>query len=191
MVIEGSTIQIPTVEEGAAALAEAGIVPGAPSDPTVAEPAAPAPASTGGQAGTAHVVQPGETLWSIAAANNFTTRTVAAFNGLSEDAHVIAGSTIQIPTVEQGAAALAEAGISPGSAAEPAAAAPAEPATTPGYAPGLTVIPSPYGDLHLDPAAAASWMAMREAAMASYGMDLYPGGARVGLPHLRAAGIPL
>ena len=33
-----------------------------------------------------HTVQPGETLWSIAAANNLTTRTVAAFNGLSENA---------------------------------------------------------------------------------------------------------
>ena len=36
----------------------------------------------GAEAAVPHVVQPGETLWSIAAANNFTTRTVAAFNGL-------------------------------------------------------------------------------------------------------------
>ena len=41
-----------------------------------------------------HTVQPGETLWSIAAANNLTTRTVAAYNGLSEDAQVVLGSTI-------------------------------------------------------------------------------------------------
>ena len=41
-----------------------------------------APAS----AEVAHTVAPGETLWSIAAANNLTTRTVAAYNGLSEDA---------------------------------------------------------------------------------------------------------
>ena len=58
-----------------------------------------------------HVVQPGESLWSIAAANNFTTRTVAAFNGVAEDAYVVAGQTIQIPTVEEGAAALASAGV--------------------------------------------------------------------------------
>ena len=38
-----------------------------------------------------HVVQPGETLWSIAAANNLTTRTVAAFNGLSENSQVVLG----------------------------------------------------------------------------------------------------
>jgi LysM repeat protein len=59
-----------------------------------------------------HPVQPGETLWSIAAANNFTTRTIAAFNGLSEDAVVYAGETIQIPTEAEGAAALSSAGAS-------------------------------------------------------------------------------
>lgn len=68
--------------------------------------AAPAPAS----AAVAHTVQPGETLWSIAAANNLTTRTVAAFNGLSEDAHVVLGSTIMVPTVAEGAAAPPPAG---------------------------------------------------------------------------------
>ena len=57
-----------------------------------------------------HTVQPGETLWTIAAANNLTTRTVAVFNGLSEDSHVILGSTIMVPTVAEGAAKLAEAG---------------------------------------------------------------------------------
>ena len=62
--------------------------------------AAPAPALV------AHTVQPGETLWSIAAASNLTTRTVAAVNGLPEDAQVMAGSTIQIPSEAEGAAAL-------------------------------------------------------------------------------------
>ena len=51
-------------------------------------PAAPASAAV------PHVVQPGETLWSIAAANNLTTRTVAAYNGLSESAQVVLGSTV-------------------------------------------------------------------------------------------------
>jgi LysM repeat protein len=55
-------------------------------------------------------------LWSIAAAYNFTTRTVAVFNGLSEDAPVYAGETIQIPTEAEGAAALASAGVVPASA---------------------------------------------------------------------------
>jgi soluble lytic murein transglycosylase-like protein len=68
-----------------------------------------------------HTVQPGETLWSIAASNNLTTRTVAAFNGLSEDAQVVLGSTINVPTVAEGAAALQ--GTAPQAAAPAAAAA--------------------------------------------------------------------
>jgi LysM repeat protein len=79
-----------------------------------------------------HVVQPGETLWSIAAANNLTTRTVAAFNGLSEDSQVVLGQTIQVPTTVEGYASLVNAGLAPADpaqasapAAAPAAAAPA------------------------------------------------------------------
>ena len=60
-----------------------------------------------------HLVRPGETLWSIAAANNLTTRTVAAYNGLPVDAHLIAGRTIMVPTVAQGAAALRGTGGAP------------------------------------------------------------------------------
>jgi LysM repeat protein len=48
-------------------------------------------------------------MWSIAASNNLTTRTVAVFNGLSEDSQVVAGQTIDVPTVPEGAAALAAA----------------------------------------------------------------------------------
>ncbi|MGH2840069.1 MAG: LysM peptidoglycan-binding domain-containing protein [Solirubrobacteraceae bacterium] len=65
----------------------------------------------------ARVVGPGETLWSIAAQNNLTTRTVAAYNGLAEDAHVVLGSTILVPTVTEGAAALARSGITPAATA--------------------------------------------------------------------------
>src|SRR5690349_5864865 len=71
-----------------------------------------------------HVVQPGETLWSIAAANNFTTRSVAAANGLSENSPVVLGSTIQIPSIAEGAAALQKAGIVAAPVAAPSAAAP-------------------------------------------------------------------
>ena len=70
--------------------------------------AAIAPAAAG--AAVPHVVQPGETLWSIAAANNLTTRTVAAFNGLSEDSQVVLGQTIQVPSTVEGYAALVNAG---------------------------------------------------------------------------------
>jgi LysM repeat protein len=68
-------------------------------------PLFPSPAG----AAVPHTVQPGETLWSIAAANNFTTRTIAAYNRLPEHAEVHVGQTIQIPTEEEGAAALASA----------------------------------------------------------------------------------
>src|SRR5215207_4761533 len=77
-------------------------------------------------AAVAHVVAPGETLWSIASANNLTTRTVAAFNGLSEDSQVVLGQTIQVPTTVEGYAALVNAGLAPTDPAQ--AAAPAAPA---------------------------------------------------------------
>ena len=76
-------------------------------------------------------MQPGETLWSIAAANNLTTRTVAAFNGLSEDAQVVLGSTINVPTTVEGASALINAGVqlegvAPQAAAPAASSAPSQ-----------------------------------------------------------------
>jgi N-acetylmuramoyl-L-alanine amidase len=71
----------------------------------------------------ARVVGPGETLWSIAAQNNLTTRTVAAYNGLAEDAHVLLGSTIQVPTVAEGTAALQRSGIVPATNASSGAGA--------------------------------------------------------------------
>jgi LysM repeat protein len=185
---------------------------------------------TTASAEVAHVVQPGETLWSIAAANNLTTRTVAVYNGLSEDAMVVEGQTVMVPTVDEGAAALAGAGVTTAPAdtsATTAAAAPAsgghtvvagESLSSIAAANGLTVdelaaangraadafvyegealtipapsgaaasgssdtaglghVPSPYGELHLDPAAADSWNAMRGEALNSYGVDIYPGG---------------
>ena len=75
----------------------------------------------------AHTVQPGETLWSIAAANNLTTRTVAAHNGLVEDAQVVLGSTVRVPTVVEGYASLQRTGLvaAPAASAPVAAAAPA------------------------------------------------------------------
>jgi LysM repeat protein len=138
-------------------------------------------ASPGG-ASVTHTVQPGETLWSIAAASNFTTRTVAAFNGLPVDAYVIAGETIEIPSVAEGAAALAAnpeygsplagAGSASGSGEATSWGSP------PIYqsAPGMGHIPSPWGPLHLTPAAAEAWNAMRQESLRVYGVDLYPGG---------------
>lgn len=96
-----------------------------------------------------HVVQPGETLWSIAAANNLTTRTVAAFNGLSENSQVVLGSTIQVPSTSEGYAALQQAGLvtsapaaaAPTSTTAPAAASATAPAAAPAPMGGYTVRP--------------------------------------------------
>ncbi len=44
-----------------------------------------------------HTVQPGETLWSVASANGVSTSSLAAANGLSAEAGLIAGTTITIP----------------------------------------------------------------------------------------------
>jgi len=163
---------------------------------------------------TPHVVQPGESLWSIAAANNFTTRTVAVFNGLAEDAMVVAGQTIQIPTVAEGEAALANAGVTPSTSSGSSGSgvahtvAPGESLSSVAAANGITIdalasanglandafliagdtitIPavssstaatgaggSTYG---LTPAAASAWEQMRQASLATFGIDLYPAG---------------
>src|SRR5215207_7145016 len=91
---------------------------------------APLLASPAALAAAPHRVLPGETLWSISAANNLTTRTFEA-----------------------------------------------EPATTAIVpAPGMGHVPSPYGELHLSPAAADAWNAMRAEASTVYGIDIYPGG---------------
>jgi LysM repeat protein len=178
------------------------------------------------EASAPHIVAPGESLWSIAAANNLTTRTVAVFNGLPEDAILTVGQTVYVPTVDEGAAALANAGITPGSSATTTTTTTSTagshvvqtgeslwsvataygttvselaaynglaedaylytgqtlqiPASTTtassSSAAGLGTVSSPYGELPLDPAAADSWNAMRDASLSQYGVDLYPGG---------------
>jgi LysM repeat protein len=142
-------------------------------------------ASPAAFAAAPHSVLPGETLWSISAANNLTTRTVAVYNGLPENAQLLVGTTIYVPTVEEGAAALASgapavAAPATGGAAVGTAASgglgPETSTTTIVPAPGMGHVPSPYGELHLSPAAANAWNAMRAEAMSVYGIDIYPGG---------------
>jgi LysM repeat protein len=139
--------------------------------------ALPALATTA-QGAVPHTVQPGETMWSIAAANNFTTRTIAVFNELAEDSTLLTGQTIQVPTESEGAYALQQAGLlgTPiGSAAAGQPSSSFYATVTPSGAP-LGHIPSPWGELHLEATAASAWNAMREASLRDYGVDLYPGG---------------
>jgi LysM repeat protein len=72
-------------------------------------------AATPAPAEVQHTVQPGETLWTIAAANNLTTRALAVYNGVSTDSYVILGGTVKVPTTAEAAAALA--GTAPASSA--------------------------------------------------------------------------
>jgi hypothetical protein len=124
-----------------------------------------------------HTVLPGETLWSIAAANNLTTRTVAVYNGLPESAQLVAGTTIYVPTVSEGAAALASGAPAVTPPPSTGASDPAGSSTTTiASAPGMGHVPSPYGELHLAPAAADAWNRMRTDALSAYGVDIYPGG---------------
>src|SRR6187397_2565193 len=114
--------------------------------PTLAAAALAALFAAPAGAAVPHVVAPGETLWSIASANNLTTRTVAAFNGLSEDSQVVLGQTIQVPTTVEGYAALVNAGLAP---ADPAAA------SAPAAAPAPAPAPAPDGT-GVQPAATAA-----------------------------------
>jgi hypothetical protein len=130
-----------------------------------------------------HTILPGETLWSIAYANNLTTRTVAVYNGLSEDAELAIGATVFVPTVDEGAAALASGAPGVESSAnggegtpDTADAMEVTSGTAIAAGAGMGDIPSPYGELHLVAAAARAWNAMRAEALSTYGIDIYPGG---------------
>jgi LysM repeat protein len=129
LVISGSTIVVPTPEEAGTGAAATSIA---------------------ASAGT-HVVGYGETLTSIADANDVYTADLAAANGLAETDLLIEGTSLAIP-----------AAVSAAPSASPAV--------------GLGAIWSPWGDLYLDPAAADAWNAMRDASLAQYGQDLYPAG---------------
>ena len=93
-----------------------------------------------------HTVQPGETLWSIAAANNLYTGALAAYNGLSPEASVALGSTIMIPSAAEALPKVNEAlangapqpsgvVINGGNGVTNAQAAPAAPASSGSSAP--------------------------------------------------------
>ena len=69
-----------------------------------------------------HTVAPGETLWGIAYANNLPTSAVAAANGLSTEARVVAGTNLTIPAPGQAPTPpVNPAPSSPGTTSAPAA----------------------------------------------------------------------
>ena len=97
--------------------------------------------ATPATAGVPHTVQQGETLWSIAVANNFTTRALAASNGLAETAQVVAGRRITIPSEGEAAAALGLGGRTAGAGDAAAKASPSNSAAGPPPAGAYTVRP--------------------------------------------------
>lgn len=138
-------------------------------------------------ASVAHTVAPGETLWSIAAANNFTTHSVAVYNGLADDANVVLGSTIQIPSVAEAAGRLAAA--APATTTSSAAA----PAPMGAYTvrPGdtLTGLAAASG---VSPAAVAAMNGLRPDALliAGTALKLPTGAAPAGAPSPTPTSVP-
>jgi soluble lytic murein transglycosylase-like protein len=106
-----------------------------------------------------HTVGPGETLWTIAAANNFTTRSLAAYNGLSPDANVVLGSTVMIPAEGEAATAMQQG------------TATAAPATTTSTSTGTSAStasgPRPMGGYTVQPGDTLSGLAARAGVPAS------------------------
>jgi len=140
------------------------------------------------RAGVPHTVEPGETLWSIAVASNLTTGALAAANGLPEDAYVVAGSTVEVPSEAEAATALGLPGEAP-SAAQPVVAtapdvvaSPAEPQAATGYATSAEIgqIAAAHG-VAPDLAAALAWQesgfnnGLVSSANASGVMQILPG----------------
>src|SRR4051794_39345328 len=78
-----------------------------------------------------HTVAPGETLWSIAAANGMSTSALAAANGISPETNVVLGDTIQIPP-SGGTGATAGTGTGTGTSTTTAQRAPAHPSHSAG-----------------------------------------------------------
>ena len=129
--------------------------------------AARSPASAG--AAVAHTVIEGETLSGIAAANGISTESLAAYNGISAETLVIAGP--DAPGAERGRGRHDRRRRRPRTST-----------AAPGYAPATvpaswtTAIYSPIGAAYLASNAAAAWESLRQAGLATFGIDIYPAG---------------
>jgi len=157
-VYAGETLQIPTESEAAGTVASS----------TASTPTATTSSTTTASAtGTAHTVQPGESLSSVAAANGLSPETLAADNGLPSDALLITGQQITVPTAS--ATSTSTPTSSSSQAAPPEESHPSW--TSPIYCPSC-----PNGEAYLASNAAYNWNAMRQASLSTYGIDLYPDG---------------
>lgn len=67
----------------------------------------------------AHVVQPGESLWSIAQANGISAAQLAAANGLGAESQIVAGATITVPFAATTTSAATTTGSAGGRRVQP------------------------------------------------------------------------
>ena len=98
-------------------------------------------------AAVAHTVAPGETQSAIATVKGLSTPALAAFNGLSAETKVLAGSTVMVPAPGE---LVADAGVRASAPAPGASASAGAPATAPHLHPHPTnerLAASPVGDL--------------------------------------------
>jgi murein DD-endopeptidase MepM/ murein hydrolase activator NlpD len=99
---------------------------------TAAAPAAPLagrPATVAAAASSVHVVNPGDTLMSIARRNHVSVSELAKANNLSASAPLKLGAKLIVPGVRTASAPLAATPVSPVAAAQPAVATAAMPVT--------------------------------------------------------------
>lgn len=108
-----------------------------------------------------HTVAPGESLWSIAAANGFTTRALAAYDGLPENGAVVLGHTIRIPTVAEAAGTMQAAGMDPGATSTRTASHATSGSTTTQSATSWSSAPGPMGGYIVQPGDTLSGLAAR------------------------------
>ncbi len=118
-----------------------------------------------------HTVIEGETLSGIAAANGMSTESLASFNGISSETYVVIGETVNIPSATE----LGTTSTSTTATTSAVSTTSGQPASVQAY--WTSPVYSPLGTAYLASNAAANWEAMRQAGLATYGIDIYPGGS--------------
>jgi LAS superfamily LD-carboxypeptidase LdcB len=117
-------------------------------------------------ASVAHTVLAGETLSGIASANGISTESLASWNGISAETYVITGQTLSVPSAEDLGLATTTTS-SAGTTGQPASV----------QASWTVQIYSPMGTAYLASNAAYAWEQLRQAGLATYGIDIYPAGS--------------
>lgn len=117
-------------------------------------------AAPGAHAAVAHTIAPGETLWSVAAANNLYTSALAAHNGLAVDSQVVVGQTLMVPSADEALVsvntAIAAGELSPHAATDETPSAPTAEASS---SSSSSAAPEPMGGYTVRPGDTISGLA--------------------------------